>query len=272
MKIYRLVIVVFLALLVGAVPATAAPVARVNAGLQDVIDTVEKSFRPDRNTGLPPLATVTADFFQRSTIAGKEREMRADGQMFFKTASSREPLMFRFDYFRPLKQEIVSDGRTLWMYLPENRQVIVSDVTPVFNPYTFNPDRDRASNFLQGLPRISKDFLIVFSPQGQDIAGNYVLELTPRRATAAIAKLFIVVPREAVLSYVQSGRTSVNTVSSIGRQEWPFPILSTTMVDHQGSTTLMEFSNVRTNIMLSDSLFSFAVPPGVQVVKPPRKH
>ncbi len=262
----------FLALLVTALPATAAPVGTVNAGLQDVIDTVEKSFKPDRNTGLPPLSTVTADFFQRSTMAGKEREMRADGQMFFKAATTREPLMFRFDYFRPLKQEVVSDGRTLWMYLPENRQVILSDVSPVFNPFTFDPDRGRASNFLQGLPRISKDFLVVFSPQGQDIAGNYVLELTPRRATAAIAKLFIVVPREAVLSYVRSGRTTVTTVSNLGRQEWPFPILSTTMVDHQGGTTLMEFSNARTNVMLSDSLFTFSVPPGVQVVKPPRRH
>jgi len=261
----------FLALFVAAFPAMAAPVAKVNAGLQDVIDTVEKSFRPDKNTGLPPLSTVTADFFQRSTLAGKEREMRADGQIYLRTATSREPLMFRFDYFRPLKQEIVSDGRTLWTYLPENRQVIVSDVTPVFNPFTFDPDRDRASNFLQGLPRLSKDFLVVFAPQGQDLAGNYVLELTPRRSTAAIAKLFVVVPREAVLSYVQSGRTAVSTVSNTGRREWPFPILSTTMVDHQGNTTLMEFSNVRTNMMLSDSLFTFAVPPGVQVVKPPRK-
>lgn len=269
MKAIR-VVSAFLALLVAALPAMAAPMAKVSAGIQDVIDTVEKSFRPDRNTGLPPLSTVTADFFQRSTMAGKEREMRADGQMYLKTATSREPLMLRFDYFRPLKQEIVSDGRTLWTYLPENRQVIQSDVTPVFNPFTFDPDRDRASNFLQGLPRISKDFLIVFSPQGQDIAGNYVLELTPRRSTAAIAKLFVVVPREAVLSYVQSGRTAVSSVSSLGRQEWPFPILSTTMVDHQGSTTIMEFSNVRTNMMLSDSLFTFAVPPGVQVVKPPR--
>lgn len=270
MKVFRLA-AALLALFVTALPVMAAPVVKVNAGLQDVIDTVEKSFKPDKNTGLPPLSTVTADFFQRSTMTGKEREMRADGQMYFKTATSREPLMFRFDYFRPLKQEIVTDGRTLWMYLPENRQVILSDVTPVFNPFTFDSDRDRASNFLQGLPRISRDFLIVFSPQGQDIEGNYVLELTPRRATASIAKLFIVVPREAVLSYVQSGRTAVSRVSNLGRQEWPFPILSTTMVDHQGSTTLMEFSNVRTNMMLSDSLFTFAVPPGVQVVKPPRK-
>lgn len=269
MKGFRFLAAV-IALFSMALPAMAAPVGRVNVGLQDVIDTVEKSFKADKNTGLPPLSTVTADFFQRSTIAGKEKEMRGEGQMFLKTATSRDPLMFRFDYFRPLKQEIVSNGRTLWTYLPENRQVIMSDVSQIFNPFTFDPDRDRASNFLQGLSRISKDFQIVFSSQREDVAGNYVLELSPRRSTAGISKLFIVVHRDAVISYVQSGRNISNTFAAMAQQEWAFPILSTTMIDHQGSTTLMEFSNVRTNIMLSDSLFTFAVPPGVQVMKPPR--
>ncbi|RNC72319.1 MAG: outer membrane lipoprotein carrier protein LolA [Desulfuromonadales bacterium] len=258
-----------LVLLAMALPVVAAPVGSVNVGLQDVIDTVEKSFKPD-STGEPPLRTVTADFFQRSTLAGKQREMRADGQMFFKSASRGEPLMFRFDYFRPLKQEIVCNGRTLWMYLPENRQVIVSDVTPLLNPYSFDSDRDRATTFLQGLSRISKDFLAIFSPQAQDVAGNYVLELTPRRAMASIAKLYVVVQRDAVLSYVRSGRNIVASGASLGRQEWAFPVLSTTMVDHQGNTTIMEFSNIRANIMLSNSLFTFAVSPDLQVVKPPR--
>lgn len=242
----------------------------VNVGLQDVIDTVEKTFRPNRTSGMPPLVSVTADFFQRSTLAPQNREMRADGQMFFRPATSREPLMFRFDYFRPLKHEIVSNGRTLWTYLPENRQVIVSDVSPVFNPYTFDPERNQASNFLQGLGRISKDFLVIFSPQGRDIGGNYVLELTPRRATATIAKLYMAVNGEAVANYVRSGRRIADSIASLGRQEWTFPILSTTVVDHQGNTTIIEFSNARTNVLLSESLFTFAIPPGVQVVRPPR--
>lgn len=249
--------------------AVAAPVGTVSVGLQDVIDTVEKPFRPDAS-GEPPLKGVTADFFQRSTIVAEKREMRADGQMFFRPATRTEPLKFRFDYFRPMKQEIVSNGRTLWMYLPENRQVIMSDVTPVFNPFTFDPDRDRASNFLQGLARISKDFLITFSSQGRDIAGNYVLELTPRRATASIEKLHIVVNRDTVFSYVRNNRDIGRTFANLERQEWAFPILSTNMVDHQGNATTIEFSNVRANILLSDALFTFAIPPGVQVVKPPR--
>ena len=271
MNVLRLLVAV-LALFGLVASADAAAVGTVNVGLQDVIDTVEKSFRPNPSDpfGVPPLQTVSADFFQCSTLAADQREMRADGQMFLRSATKRDPIMFRFDYFRPLRHEIVSNGRNLWTYLPENRQVILSDMTSVFNPLTFDPDRDRATNFLQGLPRFSKDFQVVFSTSRQDIAGNYVLELTPRRATAAIARLYIVVNRETVLSYVRSGRNIAATFSTLARPEWAFPILSTTMVDHGGNTTTIEFSNARANIMLNDGLFTFAIPPGVQVVKPPR--
>lgn len=245
-----------------AAPAHAAAVGKINIGLAQVIATVESPFRPDKGTGMPPLIDVTADFFQRSTMAEQKRELRADGQMFLRTATDRDPLMFRFDYFRPTTQEIVCNGNTLWMYLPENRQVILSDVSFVFNPLNFNPDRSRAVNFLQGLGRISKDFEIIFSSQGEDVEGNYILELSPRRAMATIEKLFIVVNRNAVYNRVDPARHPLN-------QEFLFPILSTTVIDHQGNTTIMEFSNIRTNIRLSEGLFNFNVPPDAQVVRPP---
>lgn len=264
-----------LLLLQMAISAEAAVTAPVNVGLQDVVDTVEKSYRV--------LSDVTTDFFQRSTMAEKKREMRAEGQMFLKTAGDSEPLKFRFDYFRPTTHEIVSNGVTMWMYLPENRQVIRSDVSFVFNPLGFNPDRNRASNFLQGLGRISKDFLTTFSPQGRDIEGNYILKLNPRRATATIEKLFIVVQRDAVYLYTQKRmqlgrqltedefRQILNSLplGSVQRDQTAFPVLSTTVIDHQGNTTIMEFSNVKTDTRISDQLFEFTIPAAVEVVRPP---
>lgn len=264
-----------LLLLQMVISAEAAVTAPINVGLQDVVDTVEKSYRV--------LSDVTTDFFQRSTMAEKKREMRAEGQMFLKTAGGNEPLKFRFDYFRPTTHEIVSNGVTMWMYLPENRQVIQSDVSFVFNPLGFNPDRDRASNFLQGLGRISRDFLTTFSPQGRDIEGNYILEMNPRRATATIEKLFIVVQRDAVYLYTQKRmqlgrqltedefRQILNSLplGSVQRDQTAFPVLSTTVIDHQGNTTIMEFSNVKTDTRLSDQLFEFTIPAAVEVVRPP---
>lgn len=274
MKTMRAFITTLL-LLQMAISAEAAVTAPVNVGLQDVVDTVEKSYRV--------LSDVTTDFFQRSTMAEKKREMRAEGQMFLKTAGDGEPLKFRFDYFRPTTHEIVSNGITMWTYLPENRTVIQSDVSFVFTPLRFNPDRDRASNFLQGLGRISKDFLTTFSPQGRDIEGNYILELNPRRATATIEKLFIVVQRDAVTLYahkrMQLGRQLTEDefrqilnslpLGSIQRDQTAYPVLSTTVIDHQGNTTIMEFSNVKTDTRISDQLFEFTIPAAVEVVRPP---
>lgn len=251
--------VVAILLLALAVTAQAAPVESVNIGLRDVIDTVEKSYRS--------LADVTADFVQRSTLAAKNREMRADGQMFLKTATGNQPLKFRFDYFRPTSHEVVSDGRTLWIYLRDDNKVIQSDVSFVFNPFEFDPTRNAATNFLQGLGRISGDFQINFSPQANDIAGNYILELNPRRSMATIQKLFIVVNRDTVMDYVRNNRTFR---VDINRPWLAFPVLSTTMVDHQGNTTTMEFSNIKPNGRLIDDLFIFNVPPGASVVQPPR--
>jgi len=48
-----------------------------------------------------------------------------------------------------------------------------------------------------------------------------------------------------------------------------FPILSTTVVDHSGNSTTMEFSNAITNFIDSDLLYRFTPPPDAQVIRPP---
>jgi outer membrane lipoprotein-sorting protein len=259
----RLVVICLVLLIAGVVHGAA--VDPVSPGLKDLIDAVERPFKLN-TSGTAPLEDVVADFFQRSTLVDKNKEVRGDGQMYLRTATSMDPLMFRFDYFRPTTQEIVCDGRTLWIYLRENRQVIQSDVTEFFNPMNFE-NKNRANNFLQGLGRISQDFEITFPPQYQDPAGNFILELTPRRASVSIAKLFITVNRDTVLrnAFLKQGRTDFGP----GRQELLFPILATTVVDHQGNQTIMEFSNIKTNSRLPNSFFNFIVPGNVQVVRPP---
>lgn len=249
-------------------PAVALQIPSYNVSLRDVIATVEQPFQLDRN-GFPAITTVNADFFQRSTIAAKKREFRAEGQMYLSPASSSEPLRFRFDYYRPARQEIVCDGRTLWIYLPENRRVIQSDVEEFFAPSHSGSGRERGINFLQGLGRLSKDFTIIFNRTMTDQAGNYILDLTPLRASATIAKLYITVSREAVEQRAGVRAPSAGLHPGREPQLFPFPILSTTVIDHDGNSTTMEFSNAVTNSMVSDLLFSFQPPADVQVVRPP---
>jgi len=258
--------------------------ASVNIGLPDVIATVEKSFKAD-NSGLAPISDVTADFFQRTSIGKERRELRGDGRMSVKMASSSSPLMYRFEYFRPYWQEIVSDGNVLWIYHPENREVILSDVSFLYNRLSFDPDRDRAVNFLQGLGRISKDFQINFASGMYDTAGNYVLELTPRRAMLNTRRILLVVGRDTVMSFVKGKMTRSNPEEISGVppqfgakaplgavQSDPFPILSTTVEDQEGNSTTIEFSNIRINNRLPQNTFTFVVPANVQIIRPSERN
>lgn len=257
-KLQQLVVTVVLLL------ATAGLASAANVSLRQAVAALENPFNAT-GIGNPPRhsESVTANFFQKSIIASKNRELRGEGEVFIKFASPTNPLMFRFDYFRPTHQEIVSDGSVLWMYLPENKQAIRSELAGSFDTAGFDAKRDRAVNFLQGLGRLSKDFTITFATDSMyDQAGNYVLDLQPNRPMASIRRMFVVVRKDAVLFQVDPKIPF--------RDEFLFPILATTMYDHQGNSTAMEFSNPRINTMLADILFTFTPPAFVQIVRPPR--
>ncbi|HEY3309178.1 MAG TPA: outer membrane lipoprotein carrier protein LolA [Desulfuromonadaceae bacterium] len=264
--------------------------APVKVGLSDVIATVEKSFKPVGN-GAAPISNFAANFFQRTTLA-KGQEMRAEGQMTVRLPDERSPLMYRFEYFRPAAQEIVSNGNILWIYHPENREVILSDISFLNQRNNLGPNSDRSINFLYGLSRISKDFQIAFASGMYDSVGNYVLELTPRRAMLSTRRMLIVVDRDSVLAYV-SGKTPLNasnsapsprtqgpspqprspfgtqpTFGAVTLNSDPFPILSTTIYDQQGNSTTMELTNIQVNSHMPDNTFNFIVPGGVQIIRP----
>jgi len=274
---------------------TWAAAATVNVGLNDVITTVEKSFQQD-SSGHTPISDFTADFFQRTLLSKERRELRGDGRVSVRMPANGQPLMFRFEYYRPARQEIVSDGRSMWIYLPENRQVILSDVSFLYDRRSMNPNGDPAVNFLQGLGRISKDFQINFAPGMYDAAGNYVLELNPRRSMLTTRRILLVVDRDSVLARTSSNRNLPGSpsapvppstqhglpaaktgfappIGTFGKfQSDPFPVLSSTVDSHDGTSVTMEFSNIRINNRLPGSEFNFIIPGDAQVVRPSEKN
>jgi outer membrane lipoprotein carrier protein len=158
--------------------------------------------------------------------------------------------MFRWEYQEPNHQEIVSDGKTMWVYLPENSQVIISDID-----FSSPSSPSDPMAFLTGLGNLSRDFLITWASPDRDAGGNYVLELQPRRPSPMIQRMLVVVNRDAVL---QTGAVSPPV----------FPMLSTTVVDPNGNSTAIEFRDVRVNRGLADSFFRFSPPEGVEVLRP----
>jgi outer membrane lipoprotein carrier protein len=221
-----------------------APVwgAEKQAALSDVISALEK--------GYSSLQDVQADFSQKTTIAGINREQKGSGELLMKKPASATA-MFRFNYLKP-KQQIVSNGKQVWFYLPENKQVMVSSVKDMFKG-----GNSIALNYLTGLGHVSRDFNVGFAQDPQDKNGNFQLELVPKNPSAVLAKLQLTVSAAAVDKFLRDG--SVQDI---------FPVLASVIHDAGGNQTRIEYSRVRVNKGLANSKFSFKVPAGVEVIKP----
>jgi outer membrane lipoprotein carrier protein len=142
----------------------------------------------------------------------------------------------------------------MWVYLPENNQVIQSDIEMVSQARENDP-----MTFLTGLGNLSRDFQISYAVPNQDVAGNYLLDLRPRRTSALINRMVIVVDRAAAEASAANSGVLI------------FPILSSTVYDPNGNSTTIEFSDLRINRGMSAGQFNFIMPPGVEVVRPTGK-
>jgi len=211
------------------------------AELKEVIAALEQ--------GYDSLTDVQADFTQRTSITSMKREELARGVLFIKKASGNSS-MFRFDYVKP-RQLIVSDGKKAWYYLPDNNQVMVSDMAALFAG-----GNGIALNYLTGMGHISRDFSIVFAGEGRDKKGNYILELTPKEPSQAIAKLQLTVAASVVEQYQKKIKS-----------EPLFPVISSVVDDHLGNRTFIILSRVKVNQGISNSRFTFKIPKGVEIIK-----
>ena len=217
-------------------------VAEPAADLKDVISALE--------AGYSSLKDFQADFSQKTTVVAIGREQKGNGEvMVKKTASSTA--MFRFNYVKP-KQQIVSNGKQVWFYTAENRQVMVSQVADLFKG-----GNAIALSYLTGLGRVSRDFSISFAKTARDKNGNYQLELIPKQATATLSKLQLTVSAAAVERFRKDG--SVQDT---------FPVVSSVVHDAGGNQTRIDYSRVRVNKGLDSGSFNFKVPEGVAVIKP----
>jgi outer membrane lipoprotein carrier protein len=147
----------------------------------------------------------------------------------------RKPGLMHWTYTSPEKKEFVSDGKKMYSYIPEDRQVIVSPVPPA----------DEASSpalFLAGKGNITRDF----TPSIPTIAGlgpdEHALKLVPTRPQQEYEWLVLVVARGSL------------------------ELRRLVTADSQGGTSTFVFSHFRENVKLPDSAFAFKIPRGVEVI------
>ena len=200
----------------------AAVVAPARADeLADALRTLQQRYESTR--------TLVAKFRQEvesPTMAGK---LTSNG-----TVSFEKPNRMRWDYAAPDRQTIVSDGETLWIYQPEEKQVLKAPLREAFQATT-------PVTFLAGLGHVDRDFTPTLESSADD---RWVLKLVPREERG-VGTLVLV---------VRKGDASIEEAR---------------ISDPLGTTTRLALSDEKRNVSLGADLFHFTPPPGVDVVRPP---
>ena len=149
------------------------------------------------------------------------------------TVSVKKPGRMRWVYTAPEKKEFVADGSKVYSYIPQDRQVIVSDVPP-------DNQASTPALFLAGKGDISRDFTAAYADAASP--GTVALKLTPRRAEAEYEYLVVAVDPTSL------------------------QIRALTTKDRQGGESTLTFSNLKENQGIPDKEFAFRIPRGVDVI------
>jgi outer membrane lipoprotein carrier protein len=205
-----------LTVLVFAVPVAAQT-------LDDAIRGVEGAY--GRMTDLK------AEFTQTAFNKSLNQTIPASGKVYLKKGGK-----LRWEYAEPTPQQIVSDGKTIWIY------------TPTLNQVNTGPAPDAlagpAGSFLSGLGRLREHFNVrLLNPaQPKDGDGNVVLDLTPKQPLPTLQRL--------ILAFDPNG----------------WQLRKAVVYDQFDNTVTMKFSNLAVNSGLEDKLFAFVPPKGVATV------
>lgn len=208
-----------LILLMGtAGPGTVA--AASGETLDAILDRVETRYAP---------AGFTARFFQTSTIKAMDITDTASGDIAVK-----RPGKMRWTYETPEPQTIVTDGQRLWIYRPQDNQVMVGTAPDFFSG-------GKGAGFLSNMRQLREDFDITLADPVDD--GRFRLKLVPRLQGLGVSTI-----------YVEVDKTS-------------FDVESILTVNAYGDETRIELSAIAFQKTMADADFVFAIPEGAEILQ-----
>ncbi len=171
-------------------------------------------------------------FRQESRLKGATQGDMAEGWMYFK-----KPLKMRWQYENPPAQrkEVISDGKQVWMYLPQDRLVMVYPLSQVLRS-------DLVMRFFSGIGQINEEFQISWHRPPKE-GSDYAIDLVPRQPQMELKRLTL-------------------TIDPVTYQ-----VKRLEFTNALGEETRFAFLRIQMNFHASPGFFTFSPPPGVQVVK-----
>jgi outer membrane lipoprotein carrier protein len=150
------------------------------------------------------------------------------------TVAIKRPGRMRWVYTKPERKEFVSNGQRIYSYLPADKQVIVSPMPA--------SDQTTPALFLTGRGHLVRDFTATLAEIPGASPGVVGLRLIPKKNDPEIEWLMLGVDAKTLqIRHLVAG-------------------------DRQGGRSSFTFNNLKENRNLSDKLFEFQVPRGVDVI------
>jgi outer membrane lipoprotein carrier protein len=200
--------------------AATTPTSEAPAG--DIVRRVQARFDATND--------FTARVQQELVLVTSGRTLAAHGTVAFK-----RPGRMRWVLENHVRQVIVADGKTLWLYQPEEQQVLKS-------PFELAFRSSSPVSFLTGVGRIDDDFTAAID--GRDDRVMY-LSLTPRRDEGEIGRLRLAIDAQT------------------------YDIVGAEVRDPLGNVTKLRFTDLQRNLGIDDAQFRFVAPPGVDIIEAP---
>lgn len=169
-----------------------------------------------------------ADFFQQSTLKALDIKQTAHGFVIF----SHPGKMF-WQYSLPKRQEIVTDGDKVWIYMHNNNQAMEGDAKDYFK-------EGMGGSFLSDIRKIKINYIVEMGKTKKQT--NFLLILHPKKK-GPVSKIEVLVLKE-------NGK-----------------ILRVKTTNQNNDDTILNFRNEEFIDNIDNKIFNFKIPKNAKITK-----
>lgn len=186
---------------------------------QQALDSIQRQYEK--------VSTFEADFTQRSYVKMMNQTQSVKG-----TVKIKKPGKMKWVYGAPDTQILISDGKNLWLYVPEEEQATRVPVESIYSSNT-------PALFLAGKGKLTQSFNVESVSEENK---NILVTLVPKNDDQGLARLILHADKKN------------------------YQITGSTVYDKLGNKTEIRFSQIRINREIPEEQFQLKTPPGVEIL------
>lgn len=178
------------------------------------------------------LTTFSATFKQTFFHKAYKKRKKSQGTVLFK-----QKLKMKWHYKQPEEKMIISDGKTLWIYEPENEQVFKASVK--------KSELKETIALLFGSTDLAEKYTINLLKRDQvtkELPIGITLELTPKQKEPRYQKVTLFLDHQ-------------------------YNLQATETIDQLGNINTIRYQTLQLNKELKNELFQFTVPKNVEIIE-----